>query len=461
MIKLRTINARTISDLNALIELESELKNPDAELQGLNGDELNGDEQTRNDGIGTYLKDLRSYSLLTREQEISIARDIDKYRREYKRLILETPFGLEAAINILYNTHHKRIALDQILYCPRKKDDKKRLKLKLSDTMHQIDEILGRQTDCQTVSSPNSSRKKETKIYELSAEERNKLQHLVEELPLQTRLFTGFIDLLETFKGIEAILEERKKCPTDLLCEPRRNYNKRLEQIKETRILYENAKKKMAEGNIRLVVSIAGKYKNKGVNLIDLIGDGNVGLMKAAERYNVEKGYKFSTYATWWIKRTIKSALDQKGIIKTPYNKVLKKTIAELASKKGRIPTIKEISDELGISAEDINKILKATYYLSIDKNVGTDMDDTYGNLMEDEQTPRPEEDASQILLRNRITSMLEGLEQREKEIIELRYGIFDGYTLTLQEVGKIFGVTRERIRKIQSEALEKLRTDV
>ena len=324
-----TISYQGISDRNEQLLSEESLR------------DSNGKQQDNSTSL--YFRDLKLHHLLTREQEISIAREIDVYRKEYMRLILETPFGLEAAINLLDDSNSERISIDQILYSSRKARNERRLKIKLSKNIQQICKIVEK-LESQNPDPTSALREKLTKIYKLPIKKRKELQQLVEGLPLQIRYFTGF----EDFKGIETILEERKNLSPTRLCESAEEYQKRLEQIKEVRINYENAKNKMAEGNLKLVVSIARKYSNKGVDFKDLIAEGNFGLMKAVERYDVEKGFKFSTYSIWWIKRTIKRALDyQQGVIKTPINRVLKKTIAELASMYGRRPTIEEIATKL------------------------------------------------------------------------------------------------------------------
>ena len=434
-----TISYQGISDRNEQLLSEESLR------------DSNGKQQDNSTSL--YFRDLKLHHLLTREQEISIAREIDVYRKEYMRLILETPFGLEAAINLLDDSNSERISIDQILYSSRKARNERRLKIKLSKNIQQICKIVEK-LESQNPDPTSALREKLTKIYKLPIKKRKELQQLVEGLPLQIRYFTGF----EDFKGIETILEERKNLSPTRLCESAEEYQKRLEQIKEVRINYENAKNKMAEGNLKLVVSIARKYSNKGVDFKDLIAEGNFGLMKAVERYDVEKGFKFSTYSIWWIKRTIKRALDyQQGVIKTPINRVLKKTIAELASMYGRRPTIEEIATKLRKTEEDVMKILKASSVSSLDEDIGFDEDSSFGDLIEDVSTQKPEEGAELNLLKTYVLSLLDGLKPREKEIIELRYGICDGNTFTLQEIGDKFGVSREMIRHIEQKALKKL----
>ena len=253
-----------------------------------------------------------------------------------------------------------------------------------------------------------------------------------------------------------------------LVLEDSRALGERLSDIRRVFAEYEDAKRKLSGGNLRLVVSIAKKYRNRGLSFLDIIQEGNTGLMRAVDKYEYKRGYKFSTYATWWIRQAITRAIaDHARTIRIPVHMIetmsrLRNVSKQLLHEFGRQPTIEEIAETANMPISETRRVMKISKHpISLDRPVGESEDSYFGDFIEDDGAESPASSAGNEMLKDRLEEVLKTLTYREREIIKLRYGIGDGYTYTLEEVGRIFKVTRERVRQVEAKAIRKLQHPV
>ena len=311
-----------------------------------------------------------------------------------------------------------------------------------------------------------------------------KCLQLVEELSLRTRRVQPLITQLDQYARRMTLIRSRlnavrgDESQTKLTTQLRKELHKLMTITQETPgsiqrrselanrelEVCERMKRKLSNGNLRLVVSVAKKYRNRGLSFLDLIQEGNTGLMRAVDKYEYRRGFKFSTYATWWIRQAITRAVaDQARTIRIPVHMIdvlskLRNIQKRLQQEKRREPTSSEIADRADMDVDEVRRIMDVGRHpVSLDRPLGEGEDVSFGEFIEDQASDDPLQNASRGLLRAKIDGLLKTLTYREREIIRLRYGLGDGYTYTLEEVGRIFKVTRERVRQIEAKAVKKL----
>jgi len=442
------------------------------------------------DPIRLYLGQMAEIPLLTREQEISLAKKIEITRKRFRRSLLSCYYAMHHTVETLKKVHQGALPFDRTIKVSlteqlTKEQILQRMPHNLATLERLMKENRGDFKRCLSkATAPDERRALRRKIFG----RRHKMLVLVEELSLRTRRVQPMIRQLESMlvrmeslklkignlEGNAAAKDDRanlRKELRDLMCstmESSQTLRIKLERIKVQFREYENAKRQLSGGNLRLVVSIAKKYRNRGLSFLDLIQEGNTGLMRAVDKYEYRRGYKFSTYATWWIRQAITRAIaDQARTIRIPVHMIdvlskLRNVAKKLQQELGREPTTEETAIAAELSIEETKRVMSiGRQPVSLDRPIGESEDAAFGEFIQDDNTQSPITSASQVMLRDKIEGLLKTLTYREREIIRLRYGLGDGYTYTLEEVGRIFKVTRERVRQIEAKAVRKLQHPV
>ncbi len=446
------------------------------------------------DPVRMYLTQMGEIPLLSRDTEIRLAKKIEFTRRRFRKKALESCLGSDMALDIVERVIEGRLAFDRTLKVPGGNDNAKvELARRIGVNYATVREMLDRNRK----EYANLLKREDGKGYGQSylvrllrrlSDRQRKWVVLLEETCIQTKKFRAIIDALTAHRDrmvavkreIVALdrsggsAERRRELEGELRVlmtqagEDDVHLTKRLIEIHRRHGEYDEAKRELSKGNLRLVVSIAKKYRNRGLSFLDLIQEGNTGLMKAVEKYEYRRGYKFSTYATWWIRQAItRSIADQARTIRIPVHMIetmskLRNVTKKLTQKNGREPTIEEVAQATDISVDETKRVMKiAKHPISLDRPIGESDDSYFGDFIEDQGAESPVHAAAHEMLKDKIEKVLHTLTYREREIIKLRYGINDGYTYTLEEVGRIFKVTRERVRQIEAKAVRKLQHPV
>jgi len=464
-------------------------------VRPIDGIDFEQDEGSRkiDDPIRMYLTQMGEIPLLTRDEEIHLAKMIEITRKRFRRELLASDYAMAGTIEVLNRVHASELPFDRtIKVLVTEGLEKTQILARMPHNLRTIQHMRQRYVeDAQALIVDASMAPEKRKARE--AELRNlrlKTITLVEELGLRTQRLQLVMKKLEQISQRMADLERRlnriRRIETpaaqqekatiqaelkDLMLmtlDTPASLRERVRRINRRFSEYERAMQDLSGGNLRLVVSIAKKYRNRGLSFLDLIQEGNSGLMRAVDKYEYRRGYKFSTYATWWIRQAITRAIaDQARTIRIPVHMIetmskLRRVAKDLLQELGREPTVEEMAEFADVTIEEAKRVLNISRHpVSLDRPVGESEDSYFGDFVEDQSSDSPVSSATQEMLKDKIDSVLKTLTYREREIIKLRYGLGDGYTYTLEEVGRIFKVTRERVRQIEAKAVRKLQHPV
>jgi len=436
------------------------------------------------DPVRLYLLQMGGNPLLTRATEVSSAQQIELWRRKFRHTMLANDFILAGAMNLLERVKAGTVRLDRTIeVAVTNTKEKARFLKRLGPNLATLRLIEQEKSRLFRIAmSRRVPLEQRRAAWRRLVRQRNKAVRLVEEMHLRIQRLTPLLKQLREIGGRIEDLRGQLGEPAsagldrDLLQrehrrlllstrESRRTLTRRLGTLDDLQQRYDAAKRELAAGNLRLVVSIAKRYRHRGLSFLDLIQEGNSGLMRAVDKFEHARGFKFSTYATWWIRQAITRAIaDQSRTIRVPVHMVdmitkLRNASRLFVQRHGREPNIEEMAELTGLSIEDAHCIWRMSRHpVSLDQPLGESDDGAVGEFVSDQRQEDPLQAVNQDALKSVIGRALDGLSYREREIIRLRFGLADGYSYTLEEVGSLFDVTRERVRQIEAKAVEKLR---
>jgi RNA polymerase primary sigma factor len=469
----------------AEVERQKERKKEAKELEGL----AKRPEGTSDDPVRMYLKEMGSVPLLTREEEVEISKRIEKAQIQIEKIIMRFRYSIREAISIANYLISGKDRFDKVIAEKEVPDKPAYLVLlpKLCNLLREEDHVLAKLL--MDLYNAEGKKAEKVRISEEIEKSRIRTQAYLRRMHCRHNIIEDFGEVILTAYDRFLMLEkevqeltpraEKNKFAAAKLLAVKRKLTKRelaagrmLDEFKkDVRMLQrwmdksQEAKREMVESNLRLVISIAKKYTNRGLSFLDLIQEGNMGLMKAVEKFEYRRGYKFSTYATWWIRQAVTRAIaDQARTIRIPVhmietiNKVLRGA-KKLMMETGREPTPEELANELGLTPERVREIYKiAQHPISLQAEVGDGGESQFGDFLEDTAIESPAEATGYAILKDKMSEVLATLTDRERTVLIERFGLLDGKPKTLEEVGVRFKVTRERVRQIEAKALRKMR---
>jgi len=438
------------------------------------------------DALGLYLRQMGAIPLLNRQQELTLARRLEHTRNRFRHAAMSNWLTLRRVVETFERVHAGKLALDPTIDVVdslglTRENILQRMPHHLRTLQHLLDDAsVDFRALLRTTSVSGRTRlrrallrrlRKCLKLIEELSPRTELLERLTEDLPrwcqnlrdLDQRIATSGRSAADRGQQTKLVKELR-----DLTLEAHttaEDLEKLLRVLDKRFTAYKQARRELAEGNLRLVVAIAKRYRGRGLSFADLIQEGNRGLMRAVDKYEHRKGFKFGTYATWWIRQGITRALaDHARTVRVPCHQVgtlaaMERVRGELAIQHGREPTVEEIAASLGVSPEETRSLrVVSRHPISLHEPLGGEGERALGDFLNDPSAANPGQTADQHLLRERIAEVLRSLTPREREVIELRFGLKDGQPRTLDEVAKTYGITRERIRQIEARGLIKLR---